>query len=342
MHMMNTRDRQSGFSLIEVMVTLAILLSVSAIVVSMSFNMTMNQASVANRSDMHASVRSVTEMIQQELTQAGRIAWPSNNDLCDGAAPCDYPHSTLTVAVARPVNVCGEPGNAASSALTVDDPEYLFAGIRLIVDVGDCQEVVAWNAGTGNAMFKYDHAVGAQVRPAGAFGEGILATSTGTVLQMYGDVNDDGNMVYVEYVCAPGTIAAPGSLTRLQAPWDADDITDYTPQILLNNVLCSEDPTDCTPNTIDCFTYQRPPSTITITNPGVADITLDFSLNVGVTLTAKAQFDDLQTGAPQLETKALLNVSPRNVFQAWQLASVNGGNRHVQPTPPTITALSAP
>jgi hypothetical protein len=40
----------------------------------------------------------------------------------------------------------------------------------------------------------------------------------------------------------------------------------------------------------------------------------------------------------QKESKALLNVSPRNVFNAWQLASLDIDNR-VQPTPAQITNL---
>jgi len=38
------------------------------------------------------------------------------------------------------------------------------------------------------------------------------------------------------------------------------------------------------------------------------------------------------------ETKALLNVSPRNVFNVWQLAGLGVTNR-VQPIPPSVQAL---
>jgi hypothetical protein len=47
---------------------------------------------------------------------------------------------------------------------------------------------------------------------------------------------------------------------------------------------------------------------------------------------------DPQTGLFQRETKALLNVSPRNVFNVWQLAGL-GYNNRVQPTPASVTAL---
>ena len=46
------------------------------------------------------------------------------------------------------------------------------------------------------------------------------------------------------------------------------------------------------------------------------------------------------SGLFQKETKALLNVSPRNVFNVWQLAGLGMGYR-VQPIPPSVTALLA-
>jgi len=52
----------------------------------------------------------------------------------------------------------------------------------------------------------------------------------------------------------------------------------------------------------------------------------------------QSQDKDSITQEYQKESKALLNVSPRNVFNAWQLASLDITNR-VQPTPPQITNL---
>lgn len=327
----SARKEQQGFSLIELMITLAILLTVSAIVLSMTYDMTMRQASVANRSDMHSSVRSVTEMLQQEISQAGRIDWPPTVALCGGAGGCRYPFTTLAVAVDTP-NLCPAGGDPVAAALTVNDPEVLFDGIRLLVDIGDCQEVVAFDQATGNATFKFDHALGAEVRPTGAFGEGILPTSTGTVLQMFGDINDDGNMVYVEYLCNPD--AAGGTVTRVEVPWNFVGVLPE-PQILLRNVLPNPPLPDATP--VPCFTYQQT-DPLSITVDGIVYGPFSYYLNVGVTLTAKAEFNDMQTGAEQVETKALLNVSPRNVFEAWQLASGGVGSQ-LQPMPDSVTNL---
>ena len=63
-----------------------------------------------------------------------------------------------------------------------------------------------------------------------------------------------------------------------------------------------------------------------------------FVTDVAITLTVQTQRRDPVTGQFQMETKALLNVSPRNVFNVWQMATVNV-NRRVQPMPPSVAVL---
>ena len=63
-----------------------------------------------------------------------------------------------------------------------------------------------------------------------------------------------------------------------------------------------------------------------------------FVLDVAVTLTVQTQQIDPVTKQYQTETKALLNVSPRNVFNAWELAGIGYTDR-IQSTPATVTAL---
>src|SRR5260221_9509745 len=69
--------RQHGFSILEMMITLVILLGVTGIVMLAMMQMTNTQGSVANRTAMHSSVRSATELLQQEIGQAGKIALPT-------------------------------------------------------------------------------------------------------------------------------------------------------------------------------------------------------------------------------------------------------------------------
>jgi hypothetical protein len=61
-------------------------------------------------------------------------------------------------------------------------------------------------------------------------------------------------------------------------------------------------------------------------------------VDVAVTLTIHSQAVDKNTNAFQKETKALLNVAPRNVFNVWEQASL-GMNDRVQPTPTEVTQL---
>jgi hypothetical protein len=58
-------------------------------------------------------------------------------------------------------------------------------------------------------------------------------------------------------------------------------------------------------------------------------------------LTVQTEQIDPITKTYQTETKALLNVSPRNVFNAWSYAGMSYTHR-IQSTPATIEALLAP
>ena len=168
------------------------------------------------------------------------------------------------------------------------------------------------------------HSSGAAIRAEGSFASGIVPTtatngSTGNVLKLYGDINDDGNMVYVEYTCDTSTDANGGSLYRNVMSVGAASKPALTPaMILLPNIY--EDNSAC-------FTYQQ--KTIG------ADT---YVVDVAITLTVQTQMQDQQTGAYQTETKALLNVSPRNVFEVWQMVSGGTTNR-LQPMPSSISTL---
>jgi hypothetical protein len=142
-------------------------------------------------------------------------------------------------------------------------------------------------------------------------------------LKLYGDVNGDGNMLYVEYKCDTST--NPGFLYRNVMPFDQ---TTAKAAVTSNQVLLSN--IQANPGGTACFTYQPNPLPIVGTDT--------FVLDVAITLTVQTQVKDPITNQFQTETKALLNVSPRNVFNVWELASASITSR-VQPMPPTVTAL---
>ena len=205
----------------------------------------------------------------------------------------------------------------------------MFVGEQLIVGTGASEETVtvtAVNTATNQitATFLNAHAAGAPINVYGGFAAGVIPKSTlngstDWVLKIFGDINGTGQMTYVEYQCD----FAAGNLYRRSMAYDAVAKPAITAdQALLNNIVAN-------PNGTACFTYQEVPAN-----------GMNFVVDVAITLTVQTAARDAVTGLFQTETKALLNVSPRNVFNVWQLAGLTYTNR-VQATPPTVTALLA-
>ena len=311
-------DADAGFSLVELLVATSIFLIVSAVVTSGLFQATNSQRAVANRVDMHAGVRSATELLQQEVGQAGRIALPGVATLGAAAAA-----GSQTVGVSMAIN-----GAAAASSVS-----GLFAGEQLVIDSGNNQQetvvltAVNTTAKQITATFAKAHNAGVPIQVFGGFGTGIVPPqpgftngSTGTILKLYGDLNGDGNMVYVEYSCDPTS----GNLYRNSMAFDAASKPAVTSsQALLDNIQAN-------PGGTACFSYM--PSPLPVVNGST------YVLDIAITLTVHTEGKDPTTNLIQTETKALLNVSPRNVFEVWQLASANVTDR-LQPMPASVANL---
>jgi prepilin-type N-terminal cleavage/methylation domain-containing protein len=326
---------ESGFSLIELLVATGLLLVVSSIVTTALMQMTGSQKTIWNRTEMHSGIRGATELLQQEVGQAGRIQLRDNPTLTGGAAAaasCDA-LNPATNAVA--VNVSSVIG--------------MFPGIKLTTMDGDASETVKVTVVTASppqitACFTKAHAANAPLMALGGFAEGIIppATtgytngSTPNRLKLFGDIDSNGNMVYVEYFCDNGDVGASPShnLYRNVVAYNAGAKPALTnSQILLSNVYSN--PNDTDGSVRPCFKYQ----TVTINNPSYPSDSHIYVLDVAITLTVQTQELDPVTQQKQKETKALLNVSPRNVFSTWSLAGMGYWDR-VQPTPATLkTAL---
>ena len=338
---MRRAHAQGGFSLPELLIAMAIMLIISGAAVSALLRMTEAQATIWNRTQMHSGIRGATEVLQQEVGQAGRIAL-----------------AAVTMTAATGSGLAG-----AEVTLPVTSSAGMYVGMRLTVDTGSAtnetdpaQETVQVTQiltatsigvksivtdGLGNVIGRVRaHNLNAPVLALCAFGTGIVppetspsaytpsgATftyangSTGSVLKLYGDINADGNMVYIEYTCDTTT---NNNLYRNMMAWTAGSKPAVAAsQILLSNVTSN-------PNSTPCFTYQ---TAVVGGNVYVTD--------VAITLTVRTQLIDPVTKQYQTQTKALLNVSPRNTFNAWQMASLGIAGR-IQPMPPTVTALLPP
>ncbi|HET7698039.1 MAG TPA: type II secretion system protein [Vicinamibacterales bacterium] len=337
---MRRTPMQAGFSLPELLVAMAIMLLISGAAVSALLKMTAAQATIWNRTQMHSGIRGATEVLQQEVGQAGRIALPA---------------VTTT---------SGTSAGAAGATVTipVSSSAGMYVGMKLTIDTGSASnetdaaqetvKVTAIPSATSVTVQSLQtdlagvvtgrvraHNANAPVLALGAFGTGIIPPasspstyapggptftyangSTGTVLKLYGDINADGNMVYIEYTC--DTVG--NNLYRNMMSWTLGTKPPVTAKdILLSNITDN-------PNGTPCFTYQ------TAMVGGNAYVT-----DVAITLTVRTQLIDPITKQYQTQTKALLNVSPRNTFNAWQMASLGIANR-IQPIPPSITALLPP
>jgi type II secretory pathway pseudopilin PulG len=306
-------DGECGYTLVEMLISIFILMIVSGLMMQGVLDMRRLNDQQSNRSDMHAGIRNATALLQQEVGQAGRMAFPGAVTLSSAVGST----GTHTVAVTS----TAAPATAS-----------MFPGLRVVVDVGVDQEIVELldvNHTTGQiqANFTSMHPAGARVIPAAGFSAGVIPTtvadgSTASLLKIVGDINDDGRLVYVEYRCDWGE----GRLYRNMMPFDVATKPAVTArEVLLDNLL--PNPADPDGTVPPCFNYQ--------------EHTFDgrtFVVNVAIMTTVRTHNRDPITREFQTVTKALLNVAPRNVFNVWQIASLGYSDR-IQPLPPSVVDL---
>ena len=300
--------RQQGFTIIELLISMGVMLVVSGLMLQGMSDMSRLNRDQSNKAEMHAGIRNATALLQQEVGQAGRLAFPA------------------------PVTLNSAASVGSSWVTAAPSVANMFAGMNVLVDNGANEEIVtitAVNTGSNQfqAAFTVAHAAGVSVRPAGGFGAGVIPTtmangSSATVLKILGDVNSDGRIVYVEYTCD----WVAGRMTRNMMPYTAATKPAVTvEQILLDNLL----PNPADPNGVvpPCFSYQQR--------------TIDsrtYVINVAIMTTVRTHDRDSVTGNFQVVTKALLNVAPRNVFHTWQIAGL-GYTERIQPLPATVLNL---
>jgi prepilin-type N-terminal cleavage/methylation domain-containing protein len=271
-----------GFSLVEMMVSLTVLLVITGAAFSLMGTYQNVSQTEELKADMYQSLRGAVELMAQEIGQAGLVSLPSN------------PQPTLSAAVTA---------SAAAQTVAISSATSMFVGEKLLVDNGTSEELVTLtgvSTASITGVFGNAHASGAVIKALGVFPNGVMPSSTATQLRIFGDINADGSLVYVHYDC--NTTA--GTFTR--------SITTITPSVTASNA--SETLlTDlvANPDGTACFQY-------TTATAG----SYTFVTNVGITLSVQTSVADPQTGQFLTMTKSLLNLAPRNVLIGLELANV--------------------
>jgi hypothetical protein len=247
------------------------------------------------QADMHAGLRGAFELMTQEIGQAGALSSATK---------------TLTPAITA---------SASAQATPISSLDGIFVGEKLTVDTGGSQEVVTVTAiGTNQitAIYSKSHAAGAIVVARGVFPQGVLSSSTNTSLKLFGDINADGTVVYVQYDCD----MTAGTLTRSVTTVAPGVTTRNTSQTLLTNLIAN-------PSATPCFQYGT-----AVTASGYT-----FVPSVAVSLTLQTSQRDAQTGAYQTMTKSFSNLSSRNILVGLALAQASPAvTNRLQATPPGL------
>ena len=281
-----------GLSLIETLVSTVVLLVVSGAAFNALDYYIRTYSSNQLRAGVQMGAGGALELMAQEIGQAGLLNF---------------------------TGVLSEPVTASPTVTTVSlsSVESIFVGETLTIDNGDNQETVAvtaLNASQITAIFKKTHAKDAPVNAMGVFPEGILGSSTGTELRLFGDINADGSLVYVKYTCD----MTKGQLLRSVTTITPSTATATAAVPLVSNLVAN-------PGGTPCFQYAPQ-----ITVKGFTFITY-----VAVTITVKTATRDLQTNKFVTMTRPVLNVSPRNIISGLNLA-LAGYTSRLQAKPPNI------
>ncbi len=319
----NPIPREDGFSLLELLAALGILLIISGATLSAVNYYQKNYSRTQQLTDMHSGVRGAVELMTQEISQAGLI-----NSLDSTAANINASLSLSST------------GSPIAQTVPVDNASLFYAGEELQVDTGANQETVVVasivDATHISGIFTKNHTSGAALYAVGTIAEGVVPppnpstydkTTCCDTLQIIGDVNGDGTLQFVEYKCdwsyVDGTGATVPSLTRSQSKITPNGAKSAA-VALVKHIKKNPIPSGGTTNT-PCFLFDT--RNLSVTETDGTTLNYWYTTNVSLTLTVETDKKDLQTNQTLTMTKSFLDLSPRNVNGAYQLAQTSQPGR---------------
>ncbi len=325
-----------GFSLPELLVSMAVMMVVAGAVISMISYNENTYGRTVQQSDMYENVRAVAELMAQEIGQAGLVDLPAT--------------ATLSAAVTK---------SATAQTVAVSSTTSMYVGEILLVDTAASEEPVTITNLTSTSIsgiFANNHASGAVIHAIGVSPNGIVSPSssattpggvscvtipsglasynitdgsTCNVLNLWGDLNSDGTLVYVRYTC--NTTTTPGTLTRSVTTITPgiNTISSTATQTLLSTLIAN--PPSSAPS--PCFQYDISTQQITVNN-----ITNTYYMvaNVGLTISVQTLKPDPITGQYLPMTKSFLDLSPRNILAGYEQAYWGDASR-LQNQPPNVS-----
>ena len=278
-------NRDEGFSLIECMVSMGVMLFLMASVFHVLGKYQRGYQNEQATTDMRQGARGAMELLSQEVGQAGYL----------GSTPTPR---------ALSASVTGNSTDPQTVALS--STANLFPGEKLLVDTGAASEVVAVTSVSGNSVsgiFRKNHNTqNVPVNTSGVFAQGVLlppapGQPTPNQLQIFGDINGDGILQYVEYTYDP----AAGTLSRSITPYP--DTVPGPARVLLRNLQPN-------PGGTDFFQYY----------PKTDNFGKTYRTEVTVTATTQTESPDPETKQYRTMTSSLV-LTARNVLSARDLAN---------------------
>lgn len=296
-----------GFSVVEMMIAIAVLSVLMGAM--MGFIGRMQEAYTAEQklSGVNQGGKTAMDLLAIDIAQAG---FP--------------PVVTRTTTAAI-------TGSISSQSVGVDNSTGLYVGRPITIDYGVNEETVTLTAAGSNSItgvFKLSHVSGSVIRvsampyPSGIiFAKTGTPTSTGTRLELVGDIRGDGTLRYIQYDYTAPVGTTAGFLTRSDT--DAFASTRNAAVTVLDNLWDASAIFTYTIALATCTGYTNP-SYVTVCTSSAAAGSQPFVLNVGVTLTMRtAAAIERGAGAGGAREVVIRQqyFTPRNILNAYNLSS---------------------